>query len=353
MNPLYCNNKKVCAFFGFSRLVIYKSVMVFALPILAAVNLMAQSEASPLPVVPSEPPPTPTATMPAPVGEAMMIAAPPAALQAPKPTKHEISVSGDFMVGSGTITLPLGYSLSQSLNSPNTPVGAFSVPRNSTYYGGTISYSYGQAWYVDLSYAKGQSSGNQSIDTGSLGALSSTFSVDDTEYQLYLRYAFPQLRGKRFSAYLRGGISYVTANLQDDASSPAVGRYTQRDKTTDILGNLGFGLGYSLYSSRKFRFGLQLDVEGFYGTRSQVTLETLSADEGVNFVSANIDNSLYGVIGRVTARAEYRLGKTGLFKIFGDVGVEGRYTLIDYPNAGSQSEDILGIYAKIGIRYAF
>jgi hypothetical protein len=33
----------------------------------------------------------------------------------PKATKHEISVSGDFFLGEGTITLPFGYSIQRRL----------------------------------------------------------------------------------------------------------------------------------------------------------------------------------------------------------------------------------------------
>jgi hypothetical protein len=239
------------------------------------------------------------------------LSVPPPILKAPKATKNEVAISGDFMFGDGTVSLPLGYSLKKSLNSSATPVGAFTVPRNSA------------------------------------------FTLDDTYYQLYLRYAFPQLRGKRFSAYLRVGVSYVTATLTDNASSPALGRYKQDDSTTDILGNLGFGLGYSLFSRGRFRLGLQGDLEGFYGERSQNTTESLPADVGVNFVSANINNSLYGIVGRVTLRAEYRLGHNGLFKLFGDVGAQGQYTAVDYPGAGTKNEDVYGLYGKLGLRYSF
>lgn len=320
-----------------------------ALSLLATARLMAQNQSPPAPAADASAAAPPPGTPASDAG-----AMPPPMLQAPKPTKNEVSVSGDVMLGSGTVTLPLGYSLQQSLgNNANSPVGAFSVPRSSTYYGGTISYSYGQAWYVDLSYAQGQSSGSQSIDTGWLGSLNSTFSINDTWYQVYIKYAFPQLRGKRLSAYLRVGASYVTAEIKDNATNPEQLRYTQADNTTDMLGNVGFGLGYSLYSTRHLRLGLQLEGEGFYGIRSQQSLESLSADQGVNFVSASIDNTLYGGIGRVTFRAEYRLGQSGLFKIFAEVGGEGRYTMITYPSASAPDELLWGPYAKLGIRYAF
>ena len=286
----------------------------------------------------------------------MPLAMPPPLLKATKATKHEVSVSGDVMMGSGTITLPLGYSLKESLGSSFGDVkpGAFSVPRDSTYYGGTISYSYGQAWYLDLSYSQGQSSGNQSIDTGWLGPLNSQFTINETWYQAYIKYTFPQLRGKRISAYLRLGASYGTAELKDDAVLSPASRYHQTDTTSDLLGNLGLGLGYTLYSSRHFRFGLQAEIEGFYGQRTQTSLETLSADEGLEFKPKGIDNTLYGGIGRATMRMEYRMGKSGLFKIYCDLGAEARYTMIDYPGgAGAPDEMLWGPYAKLGLRYAF
>jgi hypothetical protein len=331
-------------------------ISLLPLSFFAAMNLLAQNQAaSPPPATNDSNPPTPAppADSSGAMGASDNINVPPPVLKAPKATKNEVAVSGDFMFGDGTVSLPLGYSLKESLKSSATPVGAFTVPRNSIYYGATASYSYGQAWYVDLSYAQGTSSGNQTIDTGSLGSLQSAFTLDDTYYQLYLRYAFPQLRGKRFSAYLRGGISYITATLTDDASSPAVGRYRQNDSTTDILGNIGLGLGYSLYTKGRFRLGLQGDLEAFYGERTQNTLESLSGDTGVTFVSANLNDSLYGVIARATLRAEYRLGHSGLFKLFGDVGVQGQFTEVDYPGAGTKNEDVYGLYGKLGLRYSF
>lgn len=309
----------------------------------------ASAEAKPV----ASPPPAQTQPSTQPPVEAL--SAPPPSLKAPKPTKHEISVSGDAFLGQGTVTLPFGYSLQQSLPGASVPVVAASFNRSSLYYGGTLSYSYGQSWYVDVSFAQGNSTGDQSTPVGWLGVLPSHFTIKDQWCQAYVRYTFPGLRGRRLSAYLRAGATYVTANLTDDATSPALGRYYQTDKTTDMLGNLGFGLGYSLYVSpgSRMRLGLQFEGEGFYGTRSQKSLETLSADEGVEFVTANINNSLYGGIARLTTRFEYRLGKSGLFRVFADGGAQGRYTLISYPGAGSHNEMLWGPYVKLGVRYAF
>ena len=354
----------------------FKSIPFVAMSLFATIKLTAQNQnpssppVAPNTVTPSSANSTPdnyhwdpferhetVTSSPASSGQSLATPAgngttvPPTLLQAPKPTKNEVSVSSDVMFGQGTVTLPLGYSLQKSLGGiVQTPVTAVSVPRSSIYYGGTISYSYGQAWYVDLSYSQGHSSGNQTIGADWLGSLNSNFSIDDTWYQIYVKYTFPQLRGKRFSAYLRGGASYITADLNDTA---AQGGYTQKDSTTDVLGNFGFGLGYSLYASGRLRFGLECEGEGFYGNRSQQSLEAFNTDFGLNPVTANINNTLYGGIGLATMRLEYRLGRSGLFKVFGEAGAEGRNTEISYPGAGTHNELLWGPYAKLGISYAF
>jgi hypothetical protein len=278
----------------------------------------------------------------------------PPMLKPPKATKNEISASGDIMFGQGKVSLPLGYSLNKSTGGNFTPQ-TFDVPRNSVYYGGTLSYSYGQAWYIDLSIAKGNSSGSQSIPFGDFGNVPSSFSIDDTWYQLYLKYTFPQLRGKRFSAYLRAGASFISATLNDEGTGVAVGgRYSQNDKTQDILGNVGAGLAYSLYTTHRLRVDLQGEVEGFGGERTQKSLENLSADQGFPFETADINNTLYGGIGLATVHLEYRMGHAGLFKVFGDAGIEGRYTLIQYPSGGgTPTEYLWGPYIKAGLRYSF
>ena len=250
--------------------------------------------------------------------------------------------------------MPIGYSLKQSLNEPgvNVPVSVIKPTRSSEYFGATVSYSHGQAWYFDLSYAHGHSAGNQALDFGSLGSGSGSFSIDDDWYQAYIRYTFPQLRGKRLSAYLRVGATFVQSTL-DDASTTPAGYYTQNDKSTDIRGNLGAGLAYTMYSSRRFRFGLEVEGEGFYGNRSQDSRETLNSDYGLAPVSATINNTLYGGIGRAVMHFEYRFGRTGLFRTFLDAGAEGDYTMIHYPSAGTFNELLWGPYVKLGLRYSF
>lgn len=319
----------------------------------------AARAATPAPAPVANPAPAPAQTpavQPAPAGT-LQTTLPPPALQAVKPRNNEIAASGDFMYGDGQVTLPLGYSAHATIPSTTISENAFSLPRASTYYGGTVSYSYGQAWYVDFSYAHGSTSGNQVIDTGFLGPLPSSFSIDDTWYQAYLKYTFPQLRGKNLSAYIRAGASYITADISDVSTGNQAGKYSQKDSTDDILGNVGLGVGYSLYSTRRFRLGVQVEAEGFYGVRSQSSVETFANyTVGGSVIvpqTASIDNNLYGGIGRATLRAEYRLGRTGLFKVFGEAGLEARYTEIDYPNAGTFNEYLWGPYAKLGLRYAF
>jgi hypothetical protein len=328
----------------------------------------AETSAPPAPAVSAEqsattPPPPASATeqpaapaaeqAPAPSEGFSM--SPPPMLRPPKSTKNEVSVSGDILFGQGKVSLPFGYSLNQALRgTASSSEGVFTVPRNSLYYGGTLSYSYGQAWYIDLSYAQGHSSGSQSIATGFLGDINSTFSIDDTWYQLYLKYTFPQLRGKRFSAYLRAGASYITSTLKDDSTGASAGVYSQKDDTQDILGNIGAGLAYSLFTTHRLRVDLQGEIEGFGGERSQQSTESLP-DDGLSGPQTDLSNTLYGGIGIATVRVEYRMGRAGLFKIFGEAGIEGRYTLIEYSgsNAGTPSEYLWGPYIKLGLRYSF
>ena len=295
----------------------------------------------------SAPPPKEEASVPSPT-------LPPLMLQSSKPKENEVSISGDFMFGQGTVTLPIGYSLKQSLSSSgiSVPVSVVKPTRSSEYFGATVSYSHGQAWYFDLSYAHGHSAGNQTLDFQSLGSGNGSFSIDDDWYQAYIRYAFPQLRGKRLSAYLRVGATFVQSTLDDESTTPA-GFYKQNDKSTDIRGNLGAGLAYSVYTSRRFRFGLEVEGEGFYGNRSQDSRETLNNDYGLVPVTATINNTLYGGIGRAVMHFEYRFGHTGLLRIFLDAGGEADYTMIHYPSAGTFNELLWGPYVKLGLRYSF
>lgn len=282
-----------------------------------------------------------------------------AAPAAPKIRKNEISASGDYFLGQGNVTLPFGFALAEAL-SPLVPGGLHGTvnkaDRTSDYFGGTVSYSYGQAWYLDLAYAHGSSSGNVPVSLSSSSefqVLNSNFSINDDWYQAYVRYAFPGLRGKSFSAYLRAGFSYVQATLTDQAPIPTFGTYLETDKTDDVLGNVGFGVGYLIYTSRHIRLGAQVEGEGFYGRRSQKINESFPNDANLVLPEVSISNDLYGGIGRGTIRFEYRLGRTGTFKIFGDGGIQAKYTWINYSGLGGFTELLWGPYVKAGVRYSF
>ncbi len=286
----------------------------------------------------------------------------PSAAAAPlRVRKNEISASGDFFLGQGNVTLPFGFSLAKAINPlVGTELLRGTVnkaDRSSDYFGGTISYSYGQAWYLDLAYAHGTSSGSVPVSLSSsplYEQLPSSFAINDDWYQAYIRYTFPGLRFKRLSAYLRAGVSYVQAELTDAAPIPVFGLYRETDKTDDLLGNLGFGVGYSLYATRHVRLGLQVEGEGFYGRRSQNITEEIPNDRGLVLEPVSINNDLYGGIGRGTVRFDYRLGQTGAFIIFADGGMQAKFTMINYPSGlGSFDELLWGPYVKVGVRYRF
>lgn len=270
-----------------------------------------------------------------------------------KTTKNEISFSGDYFLAQGNVTLPFGYSLRNVAGIGNlVPPGVISPPRNSDYIGGTLSYSYGNAWFIDASYAHGTSSGQFTLPGG---GGPSTFTLDDDWYQVYVRYTFPKLRTTPFTAYLRAGGSYVTAT-QKDSSQTAL-EYQQSNKATDILGNLGFGAGYSFIRASRVTMGVQLEGEGFYGNRSQKSQESLLR-AGEFGPSVTVNNDLYGGIVRGTLHFEYKIGAAKLFKVFADGGMEAKFSEITYPSVGSfgggsQSELLWGPYAKAGLRYDF
>jgi hypothetical protein len=292
------------------------------------------------------------------IPEAAVVTLPP--LEKSRIPKNQISASADFLLGQGTVTLPVGYSLNKSVAS-GIPLSAASVNRSSEYFGATVSYSRGegQPWFIDLSYVQGDSSGNQSISVPFNSPYNSSFSIKDDWYEAYFRYTFPSLRFTKYQAYLRAGVNYVTAKLQDNAFAPANQfdvRYSQTDNTTDLTGNVGFGFIWWLHTARKLKYGLQAEGEGFYGYRSQHSLESLPADAGVNFVPDDFSNTLYGGVGRATVRVEYGSGR---LKGFADAGFQMRYTEITYPgegaspSIGTKQEELYGPYIKLGLRYNF
>ncbi len=274
----------------------------------------------------------------------------------PKPRNHQVSASGDFFLGEGNVTMPFGFSLQKIPGlGQNIEPNVAKPDRTSDYIGATISYSYQQTWFLDVNYLHGESSGQTPVRLGNdpgLSTIPSDFQITDDWYQAYIGYAFPGLRGKRLKAYLRAGVSFVQADLTDKTVFPAVGLYEQTDTTEDLLGNLGFGLRYSLYSTPRIRFNLFFEGEGFYGQRTQDTKEVLpEAGVGFPFPTASIDNDLYGGIGRFLVRVEYRFSDA--FNAFADVGVQGKYLQIDYPGLGGFDELLWGPYAKVGLTFNF
>ena len=283
----------------------------------------------------------------------------PAPMVVPKVFKNELGFTADFMYGEGTITLPVGYSLAKALPGGNLPSQVITANRSTVYYGGTVSYSYGRSWFLDLSYEDGTSTGSQKFNfdntllDGLPGHQNAAFNYNDDWYQLYLRYNFQNwqwLTDKGFKSYLRGGVSLVDATLT--ASIPSY--YSQTDDTKDILGNIGFGLTYTVYARPRFKLGLQVEGEGSFGERSQDSTEDLPQDANLSTSRASINNTLYGGIGRGTLHADWRVGHSGRWKLTGDLGVQAKFTKINYPNAGSSPDEYLwGPYVKIGASYVF
>ena len=104
------------------------------------------------------PTPGPAVETPAPaLAPADASSAPSKPLPVAKATRNEVSVSGDYFLGQGTVTLPVGFSLEGPLATEGAEFkkSVASPDRSSTYYGGTISYSFNQSIYLDASYQRG------------------------------------------------------------------------------------------------------------------------------------------------------------------------------------------------------
>ncbi len=283
-------------------------------------------------------------------------ATPPPVLQQPKVHKNEVSASADFMYGTGTITVPIGYGFRASTGG-NFPVDALSANRSTVYFGGTASYSYGRSWYLDFWGGAGRSTGGTSISIpNAAGTIPADFNYDDVWYQAYLRYNFPNfLAGTPFRAYLRGGVSFVDATMTlNNNTIPSFGPgqyYSEHDNTFDYLGNLGFGLSYAAYSTIRLKVGLQMEGEGFGGVRSQDIDESFGPSNIHG--STTIHNTLYGGIGRLTLHMDYRLGQAGRWKLTADAGMMTKYNIITYPDASNKSELLYGPYVKVGASFVF
>jgi hypothetical protein len=293
-------------------------------------------------------------------------------LEPPRLTYHQVSLSGDYLIGEGHLSVPIAFGAGRIPTFRTTPT-ITNPDRNSEYFGGTVSYSYGQAWFVDLSFAHGESEGSVPLSSilGAASPFTGPFKISDDWYEAYFRYAFPGLRGRRFNAYLRAGVTYVQSRLTlaSDAipasNIPAGAYYSQRTDTDDILGIIGFGASYSVFAGQRMRVSLQLEGEGFGGSRSQDTHDvafTFLGPPSTVSGNATIDNWEYGGLGRFTVRLEYELGKRGLFKIFADAGVQARFTFVQYDQftaqkgtvAAKTADELLwGPYVRAGFRYSF
>ncbi|MGH7981203.1 MAG: hypothetical protein ACREE6_17645, partial [Limisphaerales bacterium] len=127
--------------------------------------------------------------------------------------------------------------------------------------------------------------------------------------------------------------------------------YTEHDNTLDLLGNLGFGLTYSLYSTVRLKVGLQLEGEGLGGDRWQDITEKYvpSALTG----KTTITDTVYGTIGDLTLHADFRLGQTGRWKMTADAGMMTKYSFVTYPDFGTKEELLYGPYVKVGASFVF
>jgi hypothetical protein len=274
--------------------------------------------------------------------------------------KHQIGVSADYLAGFGELSLPFGFAL-QNVGF----VSAASVDlnkRDSTYFGASVSYSYGGKWFLDLSFAQGSSSAS-ALKELDIFAADVKYEIDDTWYQLYVRY-MPELRLGRLSAYIRAGVTFVHADLSAKGGfNDNEHRYVQDTALEEVQGNLGFGLGYPLVRGSRARLSAVVEGEGFAGSRTQdISEDIFNPNTSISILGGaaaeKLDNLVYGGLGRGVFRFEFFTGDTGRLRVFADAGIQARYTIVEYPEAlGSSAkgfgELLWGPYAKVGLKYSF
>jgi len=277
--------------------------------------------------------------------------------------KHRIDVSADYLAGFGEMSLPFNFAFQQLGEIAEVRL----EKRDSTYFGGTISYAFNDAWQADFTLLRGESKATAPQTLFNLPDPTAVeYKLADTWYQAYVRYSFPQLNEKNedLAAYLRVGGTFVDADLSADGTFAGAGYYKQVTPFKDFQGNLGFGLRYSLITGTKVRLSAVVEAEGFGGVRSQTVSEDfLIAPGGLTSVggpfTTEIDNLIYGGLGRGVMRFERVVGASARFRIFVDGGVQARYTSVDYGDSSglvkSQSfgETLWGPYAKLGVKYSF
>lgn len=280
----------------------------------------------------------------------------------------DVQVSGDYLLGNGTISTPFNFALQGT---------EFSAPevvelsdRDSTYWGTTLQVTLPSGWAVEFSYARGTS------ETSNLASISEvdsvvTYQLDDSWYQIFGKYTFPGLSSQRFSTEIRFGGSWVDSELSAQGNFLSTS-YSQVNNMTDWLGNLGFGLEYVLKETRDYRFKVigVLEGEGFAGVRNQDIRETVSyplVDVTAPQVTGTteLDNLIYGGGGRLALRLFYNVTESGRLKVYADGGVQTRYTRVNYPdvetNVGGvqQTQDVTvgevlwGPFVRVGLLYRF
>ncbi len=301
--------------------------------------------------------PPATATTPAPVAPVARPRTTPAPLDDVKPENHDVWLAADGAYLFGDVLVTLGKSLEKSLVAGTAPeIQSIVAPRQSYYYGGSLSYSYGASrnLYFDVNYARGHSDANaKDLDGGSMGKFdTSDFTVDDDWIQAYVRYSFSELTvGKPYTFYARFGVSYVKTELEMRADIPKLGLYNQSSESTDIMGNIGLGVTYAFVRKEHHRLGALMEMDVFGGQRTQDMTEKLYYQ--TRGVPVSTDDIVYGGLGRLTLRYEYVTGKTYSWRYFVDLGGQARALWVNGQEGKENMEMLYGIYGRLGVKYSF
>lgn len=271
--------------------------------------------------------------------------------------ERTVEVTGDVLIGYGNTLVPVGFALSGLAGF--TP-SVQSPPRNSTYFGGTVSYRFTPRWQMDVAYSQGTSSGDFTVNPHDKRfpqySIPSSFTLDDNWLQIYGRRRL-EYGPDWLQLYLRAGVTYVDGKTLS-SSLPGYAFYVNKDTFTDLTGNFGLGAFVRLHPSkdRRWEWAAVFEAEGFAGVRSR-SIEETTIPTGTQ--SSKTDDLIYGGLGRATLRVGYTFGERESWDVFMEGGIQTRWTEENFsapglPKNDEQQSDLLwGPYGRFGLRHRF
>lgn len=314
---------------------------------------------------------------------------------------YELTASGDLLLGSGYVTVPIGYSLGPR-GSGN---GEFNEAdrTGALYLGSAVQLKIDgsaikrQVFEIEASQVSGRSRGvfdDLSWIAGNAEGIFSagSYQLDDSIFQFRLRHRFMKVGQSEW--YWGFGYINVQSELDGqyalrvvvDPDSAELGRGLVNQRTQDHLGSMTVSYEYldlddllakfRLSKSEKTNSGsawmtfrekcdlnLRADLGLFLGARNTELRETFS--EAPEPGAARVSSMIYGGDGRFMLKAAWTLYEKRKYAwyLYGQAGVQARYLINEWdriPFSGGAdrinvrgAELLWGPYFQAGIRYVW